>query len=984
MVSVALAAGILALPANAAPVPYSQTPLRGWETNGRVFAVLVVGDTLYVGGEFTQLRSTTTGQTLARTNLAAFDVATTAPRTAFTANTNGRVMDLAHDGQRLYVAGAFSDVNGNWRNRLAAVDATTGAVQSFRTQLNSWAMAVEVLNGVVYVGGSFTQANGTARSRLAAVDAVTGAVISGFDPAPNNTVRDIKKHPAGYLYVAGAFSQIAGTGPGYIAALNASGTVVHSAFDRADTEVLALSIDPDGTRLYAGVAGYDNRVSTWDIPSRRRLWFETVDGDTQAVDYSQGNVYFGFHEGYQANTNLKMLVADKWSGDVESSFQPTINAFYGVRSIDATSSALVIGGEFTTVAGVPTRGFAIFPRATSADTQPPTVPDGLAVTGVTGTTVSLAWQPSTDNETLAGYYVYRDGQIVGATTQTSFTDTALSEATTYTYTVTAVDLAENESAMSDPVDAMTGVTLVPALTHWRYLDNGSNQGTAWQATAFNDAAWATGPAELGYGDGDEATVVSYGPNASNKYITTYFRRHFSLADANLVTAVSIDLLRDDGAVVYVNGTEVARSNMPGGTITYTTRAPSSGDESTYQHYTIDPDVLVSGDNVVAVEVHQQYSGSSDLSFDLSMSAELGGTPDVTPPSVPAGLGVTGSTQTGVSLAWSASTDDVGVAGYTVYRDGVAVGTPSGTSFTDSGLVSGTAYEYRVSARDTSGNESAQSAPVSATTGTPDVTPPSVPTGLAVTGSTQTAVSLAWSASTDDVGVAGYTVYRDGVAVGTPSGTSFTDSGLAPGTAYEYRVSARDTSANESAQSAPVSATTPSPPMPSNLIPRQSAWRYLDNGSNQGTAWQATAFDDASWAQAPGQFGYGDGDEATVVSYGSNQWAKHMTTYFRHTFWVTDPNQISAAVVDLLRDDGAVVYLNGTEITRVNMPTGGITYTTPASTGIWGGIESTYTAYTVNPSLFVAGWNTVAVEVHQNEPQSSDLSFDLGLTVTVTP
>src|SRR5258705_10819606 len=107
---------------------------------------------------------------------------------------------------------------------------------------------------------------------------------------------------------------------------------------------------------------------------------------------------------------------------------------------------------------------------------------------------------------------------------------------------------------------------------WKYHDNGSNQGTAWRATNFNDASWATGNAELGYGDGDEATVVSYGSNASNKYVTTYFRKSFTVSNPSDYLSMTLDLIRDDGAVIYINGTEVYRNNMPTGTISYTTFA----------------------------------------------------------------------------------------------------------------------------------------------------------------------------------------------------------------------------------------------------------------------------------------------------------------------------------------------------------------------------------------------------------------------------
>lgn len=116
-------------------------------------------------------------------------------------------------------------------------------------------------------------------------------------------------------------------------------------------------------------------------------------------------------------------------------------------------------------------------------------------------------------------------------------------------------------------------TLVARGSTWKYLDNGSNQGTAWRAAAFDDSTWSSGPAPLGYGDNQaQATIVSFGPDPNAKYITTYFRRNFQVANAAAVTSLQLELRRDDGAVVYINGTEVLRDAMPAGTITSSTFA----------------------------------------------------------------------------------------------------------------------------------------------------------------------------------------------------------------------------------------------------------------------------------------------------------------------------------------------------------------------------------------------------------------------------
>ena len=182
--------------------------------------------------------------------------------------------------------------------------------------------------------------------------------------------------------------------------------------------------------------------------------------------------------------------------------------------------------------------------------------------------------------------------------------------------------------------------------------------------------------------------------------------------------------------------------------------------------------------------------------------------DVTAPTTPTGLTVTGTTTTTASLTWTASTDAVGVTGYDVYRGSTRVGSATGTTFTDTGLTPGTAYAYTVRARDAAGNVSSSSAGVTATTAQPgDTSAPTVPTGLTAGTTTTSTVALTWTASTDDVGVAGYDVYRGTTRVATTTTTGYTDTGLTAGTAYTYTVRAKDAAGNVSAASSAVTATT---------------------------------------------------------------------------------------------------------------------------------------------------------------------------------
>ena len=158
---------------------------------------------------------------------------------------------------------------------------------------------------------------------------------------------------------------------------------------------------------------------------------------------------------------------------------------------------------------------------------------------------------------------------------------------------------------------------------WKYNDSGEDLGTAWRMPDFEDSGWAEGDAELGYGDGDETTIVSYGGDPDNKHTTTYFRHAFNPGFSEATsTSGFFQLRRDDGAVVYLNGEEVFRSNMPDGDIAFDTFSVdfAGGDaESNWNEYTVAID-LQPGTNVLAVEIHQYSLTSSDISFDLTLSA----------------------------------------------------------------------------------------------------------------------------------------------------------------------------------------------------------------------------------------------------------------------------------------------------------------------------------------------------------------------------
>ncbi|MDQ6875239.1 MAG: hypothetical protein M3042_09300 [Actinomycetota bacterium] len=202
---------------------------------------------------------------------------------------------------------------------------------------------------------------------------------------------------------------------------------------------------------------------------------------------------------------------------------------------------------------------------------------------------------------------------------------------------------------------------------------------------------------------------------------------------------------------------------------------------------------------------EAFDAAGNIGPTATVTADL---PDVTAPGPVPGLAAVGSGPDQVRLSWQPATDNVAVGGYHLYRDGVAVATtgPAVTAFDDNGAVSGRTYGYQIEAFDAAGNVGPLSPVVSSTP--PDVTPPSTPTGLAVQSVTATQVGLGWQPSSDNLAVAGYHVYRDGVVIGSATQTSYQDPNLSDGRTYSYMVTAFDAAGNESSVSPAINATTP--------------------------------------------------------------------------------------------------------------------------------------------------------------------------------
>jgi acid phosphatase type 7 len=165
---------------------------------------------------------------------------------------------------------------------------------------------------------------------------------------------------------------------------------------------------------------------------------------------------------------------------------------------------------------------------------------------------------------------------------------------------------------------------------------------------------------------------------------------------------------------------------------------------------------------------------------------------------------------------------------------------------------------------------------------------------------------------------------------------------------------------------------------------QHGWRYLDYGFLPAADWFSTAYSDAQWKFNYGQFGYGDGDEQTLISFGADPQNKFITTYFRTTISIANPTAYTDFTINLIRDDGAVVYLNGLELFRSNMPNGPIGNDTMASTRLDVPDEATPVARSFSTALLSPGLNYLAVELHQADVASEDLSFDMQIVASTGP
>lgn len=340
----------------------SSVPDDTVQTNGRVSAILVVGERIYLGGNFTLVDG------IPRSRLAAID-ATTGALTSWAPGANRRVMTLAAapDGSRIYAGGSFTSVSGVRRNQLVALDAVTGAVDaSWNPTANGTGTvyALAVSGNRVYLGGNFTMVNGQTRTSLAMVDGITGTLNPTWVPTASGTVRTlVPSLDATRVYVGGNFGTISGLSRPFLGAVDPLTGGVQAWRPLTRPNGLVYDLQESGGRIYTAENGGGGAASAYDTITGRMVWRLLGDGDVQAVAVLGDKVYIGGHFVVMSRQTRRFFAAaDAATGALDSQWAPNGSGGAGVWALepDAVRGRLYAGGDFVSISGQPQQGFAQF------------------------------------------------------------------------------------------------------------------------------------------------------------------------------------------------------------------------------------------------------------------------------------------------------------------------------------------------------------------------------------------------------------------------------------------------------------------------------------------------------------------------------------------------------------------------------------------------------------------------------------------------
>ncbi len=371
LLAVALAVGLAAVPTSpsAAATPLPSVAGTSYQANGRVDAILTVGNVVYLGGKFTSLRpagaAAGTGE-VARNHLAAVNRDTGA-LLAWNPNADRDVYALAvsGDGATIYVGGLFTKVGGATRKRAAAINASSGAVTSWAPSVSGKVYALATAGSRVYLGGTLTKVNGVARTRLAAVT-TSGALDTGWHPSPDATVRAIAIGTDGSVLVGGEFFVVDGTNHSrHLVRLDPVTAAQRQWNWMPGYDVWAII--PTATQIYLGGNGAGGHLAAHSALGGK-VWQAQTDGGVQAIalvgDVLVGGGHFdnvcetstttgsGSGGGFECQVQIAIrhkLVSVSTSTGALDPWNPGANSNLGVFALSYSAGKLLVGGDFTTI-----------------------------------------------------------------------------------------------------------------------------------------------------------------------------------------------------------------------------------------------------------------------------------------------------------------------------------------------------------------------------------------------------------------------------------------------------------------------------------------------------------------------------------------------------------------------------------------------------------------------------------------------------------
>jgi hypothetical protein len=360
------AAALTAIAATAWATPAGSPDTGTWGTDGRVWAITRLGNTVFIGGAFSNAVAPD-GTTTPRSNLMAIDATTGQLVDSFDPEPNGTVYALATDGNQVFVGGAFNTIAGASRSRLAGFDAS-GALEPWTADLTGGAgvtgRSLTVSGSTLYVGGKFTQVQGKKHLRLASLDISSGTpAVQSWNPKVNNgEVRGIAPLATGQVVIGGNFTTVGGVDNANLAVINADGTP--GAWASHPTSQV-WDVAGSGSTAYAAIGGLGvpDGIAAAYTSDGNVVWSDGTDGAAQAVqlDPADGELIVGGHFVHFTGLTFKRLVAvDPATGALDTSWKPNPNSSKGVWSIYASPDKLYVGGDFTTIGGASLNRFAQF------------------------------------------------------------------------------------------------------------------------------------------------------------------------------------------------------------------------------------------------------------------------------------------------------------------------------------------------------------------------------------------------------------------------------------------------------------------------------------------------------------------------------------------------------------------------------------------------------------------------------------------------